>query len=110
VTKEEREWAERFEQLREEFWERYRQARQNGHPTPFSWAAGLDLEHWEECRALPEKAQLERWLVWVYALGLCLDKTIPLSFGTSAQRIEEAIARFLDKFDPKGCPWRADAL
>jgi len=27
VTKEEREWAERFEQLREEFWERYRQAR-----------------------------------------------------------------------------------
>jgi len=48
--------------------------------------------------------------VWVYALGLCLDKTIPLSFGTSAQRIEEAIARFLDKFDPEGCPWRSDAL
>jgi len=85
MTKEEREWAERFEQLREEFWERYRQARQNRHPTPFSWAAGLDLEHWEEYRALSD-------------------------IGTNAQRIEEAIAKFLDKFDPEGCPWRSDAL
>jgi len=110
VTKEERGWAERFEQLREEFWERYRQARQNKHPTPFSWAAGLDLEHWEEYRALSDKEKVERWEIWIYTLGLTLDKTIPLSVGTNAQRIEEAIAKFLDKFDPEGCPWRSDAL